>query len=274
MLNIGKLAAGSHEYYLASVAAGTEDYYLARGEPRGYWLARGGTELGLDGMVTREALRAVLDGHHPSTGAPLLAQTQRTVPGFDLTFLAPKSVSVLYGLGDRRVAREVQTAHDAAVEAALGYLERHAAWSRRGAGGAEQVRSNGFVAAAFRHRTSRAGDPLVHTHVLVANLARAVDDGRWRTLDGRHLYTHARTAGFLYQAQLRAELTRRLGVEWEPVANGCADIAGVPRRVVAAFSTRRREIEAHMAERGETSAKAAQVATLATRRAKDHRVDV
>ncbi|MBA2729339.1 MAG: AAA family ATPase, partial [Euzebyaceae bacterium] len=109
---------------------------------------------------------------------------------------------------------------------------------------------------------------LLHSHVLVANVGQAVDDGRWRTLDARQLYRHAKTAGYLYQAQLRHELTRALGVEWLPVVHGCADIDGVPRVVVVAFSQRRVEIEARMAQRGESSAKAAQVATLDTRRAK------
>jgi hypothetical protein len=179
----------------------------------------------------------------------------------------------VYGLGDQATSTAVRDAHDAAVTAALGYLQRSAAFSRRGAGGVERVAADGFVAAGFRHRSSRAGDPLLHTHVLVANLARAVDDGRWRTLDATALYTHAKTAGYLYQAALRDELTRHLGVEWTPVRNGCADLAGVPDRVIDAFSQRRAQILALLAERGETSAAAAQAATLATRKAKDHGVD-
>ena len=105
--------------------------------------------------------------------------------------------------------------------------------------------------------------------MLVANLARTVDDGIWRTLDSRRLYAHAKTAGTLYQAHLRHELTRRLGVAFEPVTNGYADLDGVR----ASGSTRSRsggpQIVAHMDERGEDSAKAAQVATLATRTAKE-----
>ena len=96
------------------------------------------------------------------------------------------------------------------------------------------------------HRTSRADDPLLHTHVLVANLGHTADDGRWRTLDARHLYTHAKTAGFLYQAQLRHELSRRLGVRWQPVPNGYADLDGVPREVIDAFSQRRSQILAEL----------------------------
>jgi conjugative relaxase-like TrwC/TraI family protein len=130
---------------------------------------------------------------------------------------------------DRDVAAQVVAAHDAAVAAAVGYLEREAGYSRRGAGGTETVQVDGFVAAAFRHRTSRANDPLLHTHVLIANVARTTDDRVWRTLDSRRLYAHAKTAGVLYQAQLRWELTRRLGVAWQPVINGVADLAGVDR---------------------------------------------
>jgi hypothetical protein len=129
----------------------------------------------------------------------------------------------------------------------------------------------GLVAAAFLHRTSRAGDPQLHTHVLVANMTRGPDD-RWTALDGRRLYAHAKTAGYLYQAQLRTELVRRLGVEWTQVHNGTAEIAGIPAPVLRAFSRRRIEIEQALADRGERSARAAQVATLDSRQAKDYHV--
>ena len=121
--------------------------------------------------------------------------------------------------------------------------------TRRGAGGAQAIAGNGFVAAAFRHRTSRAGDPQLHTHVLVANLTLGAD-GHWSTLDGRRIYAHAKTAGYLYEARLRSELTRELGVEWTPVRNGIADIAGVPPTVLRAFSRRRAEIEAELERHG------------------------
>jgi Ti-type conjugative transfer relaxase TraA len=194
------------------------------------------------------------------------------VPGFDLTYRPPKSVSLLWALGDRPTADEVVAAHDAAVAAAVGYLEREAGYSRRGAGGAETVKVDRFVAAAFRHRTSRANDPLLHTHVLVANLARTTDDGVWRTLDSRRLFAHAKTAGVLYQAQLRFELTRRLGGAWQPVVNGHADLQGIGVKVIEQFSQRRAAIVEHMTARGETSAAAAQVATLETRQAKGERL--
>ena len=159
------------------------------------------------------------------------------------------------------------SAHEDAVAAALDYLEREAALLRRGHAGREQVPAEGLVAAAFRHRVSRALDPALHTHVLVANLGRSAD-GRTGALDGRALYRHQTTAGYLYQAELRHRLSHWLGVEWGPVRRGMADLEGVPREVVRAFSRRRVEIEAALAREGTHSRRAAEVAALATRGAK------
>jgi conjugative relaxase-like TrwC/TraI family protein len=272
VLSIGKLGQGQADYYLESVAQGIEDYYTGAGEAPGRWLGSAARELGMGGEVEDDDLHAVLNGLSPRTGDPLAApHGGARVPGFDLTFSAPKSVSVAFELGDAEVTREVREAHELAVTGALDYMERHAAVARRGHGGVEIVPGNGFVAAAFRHRTSRAGDPQLHTHVLVANMTRGPDD-RWTALDGRRVYAHAKTAGYLYQAQLRTELVRRLGVEWTQVHNGTAEIAGIPAPVLRAFSRRRIEIEQAMADRGDRSSKAAQVATLDSRRAKDYDV--
>lgn len=273
MLSIGKLGHGQVDYYLQAVGQGIEDYYSGKGEAPGRWLGTATTEIQLNGQVEGDALRAILNGNRPDDSGPLTrsGQGQNRVPGFDLTFSAPKSVSLMFGLGDPDVSRAVRDAHEAAVEAALDYMERHAAMGRRGKGGQVSVLGNGFIAAGFRHRTSRAGDPQLHTHVLVANMTKG-PDGRWTALDARRLYVHARTGGFLYQAQLRLELTRRLGVEWTPVRNGVAEIDGIPPALRRAFSRRRAEIEAELTNRGETSASAAQVAALHTRREKDYGV--
>ena len=272
MLSIGKLGQGQESYYLEAVAQGVEDYYTGAGEAPGQWVGSGSAELQVDGEVEDDGLHAALSGSNPRTGDPLTATRAGTrVPGFDLTFSAPKSVSLLYGLGDEQVSAQVRDAHDRATLAAFDYLERHAAVARRGRGGVEMVPGNGFVGAAFRHRTSRAGDPQLHTHVLVANMTRG-PDGRWTALDGRRLYAHAKTAGYLYQAQLRHELARSLGVEWTAVRNGAAEVAGVPAPVMRAFSRRRAEIEQVMADRGEQSARAAQIATLDSRQSKDYEV--
>jgi conjugative relaxase-like TrwC/TraI family protein len=274
MLNIGKLGHDAAEYYLETVASGVEDYYLHAGEAPGQWAGIGTRALALRGEVSAEDLRRILHGDHPASGAHLgHAQGGRErLPGYDLTFRAPKSVSLLSALGDGEVPRDVKLAHDAAVRAALEYLEREAAFGRRrGEEGMVPVRGEGFVAAAFQHRTSRAGDPLLHHHVLVANLVRD-GQGRWGALDGRLIYTHAKTAGYLYQTELRAQLSRRLGVDWTPVVRGTAEVEGISAEAIRAFSRRRSEILARMTERGESGARAAQVATLDTRRPKDHGV--
>jgi len=191
------------------------------------------------------------------------------VAGFDATFSAPKSVSLLFALGGPETSNEVRNAHDASVRAALGFLEAQASVGRRGRGGLFSVKGDGFVAAAFRHRTSRAAEPQLHTHVVVANLVHSPADGRWTALDARPFYRWARPVGHLYEAQLRWELTRRLGVGWGPVHHGIADVAGIPTGAIDAFSTRRRQIVEHLAAHGEDGGRAAQIAAYATRKPKD-----
>jgi conjugative relaxase-like TrwC/TraI family protein len=270
VLSVWKLGHGQETYYLEAVAKGVEDYYVG-GEAPGRWIGSGGKALGLVGEVDANDLHAVLSGRDPSTGTRL-GQAHR-VPGFDLTFRAPKSVSVLFGLGDPGVSRQVRDAHDHALEVALDFAERHVVWSRRGHGGTEQVRGEGLIAAAFRHRTSRNGDPHLHTHVLVANMVRG-EDGRWATLDARWIYTWAKTIGYVYEAQLRHNLTVALGVEWGAVSKGIADIAHIPAAVLKGFSSRRAEIEERMAIRNQHSARAAMYAALDTRQAKQPDPDV
>ncbi|MFN7147899.1 MAG: MobF family relaxase [Microthrixaceae bacterium] len=269
-MNLHRLAPGAESYYLDQVVSGIEDYYGESGEAPGYWLASSAQLMALEGRVDSEDLRAVLSGHDPSTGERLHRSHNRKVPGWDLTFRAPKSVAVLWALGGPGVAAEVVAAHEAAVARAMSYMEEACAWTRTGRNGLHRVQAGGFVAAGFRHRTSRDRDPLVHTHVLVANSVRA-DDGRWRTIDATALYDHARTGGYLYQAQLRHELTGRLGVSWRPVVNGLADVDGIDDGLIGLFSKRRERIEATLAEWGLSSARAAQVSTLETRQVKGDR---
>jgi conjugative relaxase-like TrwC/TraI family protein len=271
VLSVHRLGAGSEGYYLDQVVAGVEDYYAGAGEAPGEWLASSGL-LGMEGRVGPDDLRAVLLGVDPRSGDGLHHGSGRSVPGWDLTFRAPKSVSVLWGLADPEIAEVVVAAHEAAVKVGLRYVEEWAGFTRTGRGGATRVRADGLIAAGFRHRTSRDGDPHLHTHVLVANSVRAAD-GRWRTLDGRGLLVHMKTAGYVYDAQLRHELAQRLGVEWGPVVNGLADIDGIDAEVRELFSKRRSAIEDRMAEWGLTSANAAEVSALDTRQAKSGRVE-
>ena len=192
--------------------------------------------------------------------------------GVDLTFSAPKSVSVLMAFAAPDVADEVRAAHAAAVDAAVGWLERTTAFAARGHHGdgqrASRVETHGFLGAAFEHATSRAGDPQLHTHVVLANLVQGVD-GRWSALDTKALHRHGKTAGYLYQAVLRGELSRRLGVSWEDVTRGTAEITGVPRPLRRLFSKRAAQVEQALLATGGSGAKAAQAACLSTRPAKD-----
>ena len=247
------MTAGSWEYYEHELSV--EDYFVGHGEEAGVWVGSGAAVLGLSGEVEEGQLAALFDdGRDPVSGAALgllyRHDSKRTVvTGFALSFSPPKSVSLVGAFGDATAAAEVLGAHDSAVRAALSFLEDHAAFSRTGRGGAIQVDTAGFVAAAFTHHTSRAGDPQLHSHVLVANKVLC-GDGRWRSLDGRELFAFQKAAGMLYNATLRVELTARLGVAWDPVdRNGQADIAGVPKDLIEVFSKRRRQVERRGAQR-------------------------
>lgn len=208
-------------------------------------------------------------------------QAPKAVPAYDLALRAPKSVSIVHALGGFApagvcrqlglgpgvgVSGAVLAAHQAAVAEAVRVLERHGAWVR-GPGGS-RVKAKGMAIACFDHRASRSGDPLLHTHLVIANTAVGLD-GRRAALDSTALYAWARTVGHVYQAALRRELVHRLGVRFDQPHEGSADLAGMPRRVIERFSTRRREILAQMAATGATDPAAAQAAALATRRPKD-----
>ena len=270
LLSIGKLAAGVGDYYTAMVADGAEEYYTSAREAPGVWIGQASQQLGLAGTVRPDDFTSVLDHQYPRTNMRITAsRSAPTVTAFDATFNAPKSVSILHGLGPPDIRAAVRQAHDVAVREALAVFETEASRGRRGHGGADVIDGDGFVAAAFRHRTSRAGDPHLHTHIVIANLVHGPDD-RWTALDARPLYHWSKTVGYLYEAELRHQLTKTVGVEWRTVRRGIADVTAVPMRVVDEFSTRRHEIEAHMARNGGDSARSAQIAAYATRRMKDH----
>jgi conjugative relaxase-like TrwC/TraI family protein len=227
------------------------NYYLdAEGEPPGVWLGRGADLLGLSGAVDDVAFLNVMAGNHPEGSERLLGRCYdaKSVRGFDVTASAPKSVSVLFAVGDEHTRTEVLAAHDAAVGAMVGWIEAHAHTRYRIAGEVAVVDAEGVIAAAFRQHTSRALDPQLHTHVVLANRVRS-DDGRWLALDARTLKLDQRTLSALYHAGLRSELTRRLGVAWHEPANGIAEIAGVPDDVLALFSSRTGDIARRLAEK-------------------------
>ena len=274
MLSIGKLGTGQEMYYLEKVAEGAEDYYSGEGEVAGQWMGDAAAQLGLSGEVGADQLTAMLTGRNPVDGSPLLGRQgvpgRGPVPGFDLTFSAPKSVSLAWALGGPETGRAVMDAHHRSIDAALHYVQREACWTRRGAGGAEFVKGNGFLAAGFDHRSSRNGDPQLHTHVLLANATQG-PDGRWTRLYHPAVYDHLKTAGYVYEANLRHELTQSLGVEWQEVRKGIAEIEGFADSHLREFSTRRAEI-LEAAGGADASGRAREVATLATRGAKEREI--
>ena len=260
MLSIGKIgmSRGQQLYYEEQVAKGREDYYAGKGEAPGRWTGRGAVALGLGGELDVEQLKALMDGKHPGTGEQLARRAgNASTAAIDMTFSAPKSVSVLFAVGDEQLSTAFVRAHEEAVDAALAYIEQEACKVRRGHNGtkAERERGNprgwerarseragGFVAGAYRHRMSRAQDPQLHTHVVAANMAQGAD-GRWTALDARHIYEHAKAAGALYQAHLREAVRERVGwAQWGVVRNGMAELEQVPTGVREEFSTRRHRI--------------------------------
>jgi conjugative relaxase-like TrwC/TraI family protein len=199
----------------------------------------------------------------------LEVKTLSPVAGYDLVFSPPKSVSLLHALGTDEVRHAVNQAHLAAWQAALSYLEERACVTRKGKNGVQRERGSGFVAVAYQHRTSRAQDPHLHTHVIVVNIARG-SDGEWRALDGRPILKDYRlAAGYLYQLQLRFELSCSLGVAWREPESGMAEIAGVPEAALRAFSQRRAQVLDYLERRGSSDFYAARVAAIETRDRKE-----
>ncbi len=256
------------------------DGYYAKEAPEhkaaSAWAGRGAAELGLEGPVDPDVFRAVLEGEVPDGSGRRLGRrgkdggiTHR--PGRDLTFSAPKSVSLaaLVG-GDTRVV----AAHDRAVTRTLDWFERNVAETRKwDPETGRMVRAAGqkTVVATFRHDTSRNLDPALHTHSVIANMVKSPDD-KWRTMSNERLYASKMVLGAMYRNELAQELSR-LGYGIEKThADGRFEIAGVSREIIEAFSTRRAEIEAAMEERnlGATAEnqRLAQRAALMTRAAK------
>jgi conjugative relaxase-like TrwC/TraI family protein len=302
VLTISKLKRSSVSYYIDTAKAagrassdlqrangGLGEYYCEHETRTPVWLCAGDSHtaarlVGLSdvqragGEADSVVVARWLDDGVAPNGARGRAFGERGVHGFDLTFAAPKSASLLRALHSQDVVQKaVAAAHTAAVSEAMEYLAAHAGYTRVHnpiTGEKDLVRLPGLVAIAYQHETSRCGDPHLHTHVIVPNRhARA--DGRLVSLDGTSLFHEARAAGVIYQATLRHELHQSLGVEWAPVdpSTGMGEIAGVERHTIRAWSQRSsqlREWAAHnlVSVDGPLSAAQLAAAQKATRPAK------
>ncbi|MES2462095.1 MAG: MobF family relaxase, partial [Armatimonadota bacterium] len=265
MLSIGAMGSGQGDYYLSLAR---EDYYLNGGEPPGVWLGQGAQSLGLTGMVDAGALTRLLEGFHPEENGGALIQNAGAKdhqPGWDLTFSAPKSVSVLWSQADPQVRKIIEDCHFAAVKTALGFIEETSAITRRGKGGHIKEDAQ-LIIAAFEHGTSRAQDPQLHTHCLVMNVCTR-EDGTSGTIESKLLYLAKMATGALYRAEFAVLLEKGLGVTVERKGS-CFEIGGVPEDLMTEFSKRRGEIDMLLEEKGYESSAAAAMAALATRQTK------
>jgi conjugative relaxase-like TrwC/TraI family protein len=272
--DIAKLSVGREAYYTRELATDHQQYLSGHGESPGRWYGAGASSLGLEGEASVAGFQAMFEGRHPTTGELLgRAHGRHAVPAFDVVLRPTKSVSILYGLGDPATGRAVLAAHHAGLAEAVAYLDGHLG-ARRGHGGVQHVSGQGLLAVGFDHRTSREGDPLLHTHLVIANRIQG-PDGRWTALDGRDLYRHRLAADAIYRAMYQRELVRTLEVEWTPADTyGNRELQGMPEDLVRGLSKRTGQIDAELdrlTEDGrERTPRLVKWAVHATRKAKQH----
>jgi len=280
MLSISKLNSGN-AFYCLDIA--TQDYYLnGNGEPSGVWIHTKGTlSLRLSGTVLREDLAPLYKGVPPQGEKKLVqnAGKQNRRPGWDLTFSAPKSVSVLWVVAPPDIQKIIQQCHFLAVVRGLEYMEKEAVFARLGKGG-KQLLHAGLVAPSFEHATAReasdsnlgASDiltPHLHTHCPIPNLAEC--EQGWRALYNDMLYFHKMRGGAVYRAELAKQLRMNLGLQL--VRKGFSfEVVGVPQDLCRFLSPRRQEIEkvlrSRFGEKGLKTASAAALVALETRQTK------
>jgi conjugative relaxase-like TrwC/TraI family protein len=272
--DVAKLAAGREDYYTRELAIDHQEYLSGHGESPGRWYGAGARALGQQGEASVAGFQRIFEGRHPDTGQLLgRPHGRNAVPAFDVVLRPTKSVSILYALGDPATDRTVLQAHHAGLAEAVAYLDQHLG-TRRGHGGIQHVPGQGVLAVGFDHRTSREGDPLLHTHLVIANRVQG-PDGRWTALDGRDLYRHRLAADAIYRAAYQRELVRTLGVEWTAAdVHGNRELQGVPEELVRAFSKRADQIDQaiqHLeAEGRERTPRLVKWAVHATRKPKEH----
>ena len=209
---------------------------------------------------------------------------QTAIAGFDLVFTPSKSVSIAWGLGDKQLRKDIEAAHEHAIQDVVRHLESNVVMTRRGHNGIRQIDTkSGVIGTKFRHYDSRAGDPNLHDHVVIANRVEGADD-KWSSIDGRVLYQYGVECSELYNSKVQEYVTQLTGLQFEPrMQNGkpIHEIVGISDETIRAFSSRRGDISAELdkvkakfvADNGYDPSekqliKLAQQATLATRPAK------
>ena len=261
--SIAPMRAGIESYY---TELAREDYYLNGGEPPGMWLGDAAKAVGLTGEITKEELRRTLAGFG-GDGEKLVrsAGKDNHQVGWDVTFSAPKDVSVVWGIGNESQRTAIEAAHNKAVSVAVDYLQKNALWSRTGAGGKIWQKAEAVV-ATFLHGTSRDVDPNLHTHALFANLC-VREDGQTGAIVSKKLYEHKMVAGLIYRAALAESLSQDLGFELEQVESWF-EIRGFSSEARDFFSKRRNAIKEQVGEGA--SAEEKDQANLRTRQVKGH----
>lgn len=248
-----------------------DDYYAKdspEAERESSWWGKGAEALGLSGSVTKEQFSALLQGNLPDgteLGQIRPGGERNHAPGWDLTFSAPKSVSILAEVGgDERLIE----AHKTAVDTALQYIQEHAVATRSWEGKrVELEQTDNLVVARFNHDTSRNLDPQLHTHSVVMNMTQR-DDGQWRSIHSKEIFNTKMLAGAIYRAEL-AHAVKQLGYDIEKThEDGRFEITAVPQEVIQEFSTRRAEIKAELERRGVDDAKSAANVAVVTRQRK------
>ena len=240
-----KNAQTAKEYFGKHLATG--DYHSQNQTVKGWWFGKGAMRLGLDlaAPVTQTPYERLCDNMHPLTGEKLTVR-QRQVDRrvcYDFVVSAPKSVSVMaLTIGDERII----TAHSESCVAAMLRMEDVASTRVRKGGGQGERRTGEIVAAVFRHDTSRAMDPQLHTHFVVFNATWDESEKRWKALQTGEMFEQMT----YFTAVYRSELGRRLqllGYGLSPAEHGF-EIAGVSSEIIARFSKRRRAIQAEEAK--------------------------
>lgn len=278
MLSIKALKLTDENYYLDPA----EDYYFGGLEPPGKWIGGGCKHLGLSGTVTRDAFRRLFRGYHPlGGGSPEDPPEQRIAlvqnagkddrqPGWDLTFSAPKSVSVIWSQASPEMRERIEELHHEAIKSTFDFVEENFAYSRTGKAGRGDPVKVKLAVSVFENGTSRAVEPLLHSHAIAHNVgvdASDPENPKYRTIISKHFYKHKMLSGAFYRAKLAHLMHAGFGFEAERKRNEF-DIRGVPQELIDAHSTRRHELVADLEKRGASGAKAAEEAALRTRKKK------